>query len=537
MIAVSSSGQSFGKLAEYLVKPRDGIDRVDWISARNLPTLDPLLAARFMQATAAANPRVIEPMYHVAVSFHPDDVVTQQTMERVADRLLAELKLQGHQVVIVAHKDRAHAHMHLMVNRVHPDTGRAWSRWQDWVTTQRVLRHEERALGLREVRGRLHQLPGQEPPDRARVTSGEHRQAERSGVEPLIERVRPHADELRGAKSWSELHTRLGEHGLGIERKGQGLVITDGDTQVKASRVHRDLSFGQLQARLGPYRVREIQPDISSATERPVQTHGSATAHFRGGDVGIGAPRDRDRSAEIAEAARIADRVHRLESLHFRAEHAHQNYQAGLRNLESAAKEARTAPRAFDTILTRVYVRPDEARARFDALARSAGPDAARQRMCSAPRSFGELRRHARPVAWGLVKVRDTREALRLVPQSAERGRHAVETAARLREQIRQLSPARSGATRERADGFAQALAHTVERVRHWGARVDRFEVALAGRPDSRALDTALGQAVMSLAPPEVRRVVQLLTNPQRAVMEAAVRLAKDLVLGRSLGR
>jgi hypothetical protein len=116
------------------------------------------------------------------VAFHPGDVVDQQMMERVADRLLAELKLQGHQVVIVAHKDRPHAHMHLMVNRVHPDTGRAWDRWQDRVTTQRVLREEERALGLREVRGRLHQLEGQPIADRTRVTSGEYRETARSGA-------------------------------------------------------------------------------------------------------------------------------------------------------------------------------------------------------------------------------------------------------------------------------------------------------------------------------------------------------------------
>ncbi len=135
MIAVASSGQNFGKLANYLVKSRDGIERVDWLTGRNLPTMDPHLAARFMQATAAANPRVEAPMYHLAVAFHPGDIVDRQMMERVADRLLAELKLQGHQVVIVAHKDRPHAHMHLMVNRVHPETGRAWDRWQDRVTT------------------------------------------------------------------------------------------------------------------------------------------------------------------------------------------------------------------------------------------------------------------------------------------------------------------------------------------------------------------------------------------------------------------
>lgn len=155
MIAVASSGKRFGALAAYLVRNRKGVERVAWVATRNLPTIAPKLAARFMQATAAANPRVETPVYHVAIAFYPDDVVTRDVMRRVADRLLAELGLTEHQVVIVAHKDRAHPHMHLMVNRIHPDTGRAWDRWQDRVVTQRVLREEERALGLREVRGRV----------------------------------------------------------------------------------------------------------------------------------------------------------------------------------------------------------------------------------------------------------------------------------------------------------------------------------------------------------------------------------------------
>ena len=80
-------------------------------------------------------------------------------MERVADRVLARLGLEGHQVLIVAHRDREHPHLHVLVNRVHPETGKAWDRWQDLPRMQRVLREEERALGLRELaadRGHEH---------------------------------------------------------------------------------------------------------------------------------------------------------------------------------------------------------------------------------------------------------------------------------------------------------------------------------------------------------------------------------------------
>jgi relaxase-like protein len=72
-------------------------------------------------------------------------------MERVAGRVLERLGLGEHQAVIVAHGDRKHAHVHILVNRVHPESGKAWERWQDQPVIQQVLREEERALGLREV--------------------------------------------------------------------------------------------------------------------------------------------------------------------------------------------------------------------------------------------------------------------------------------------------------------------------------------------------------------------------------------------------
>ena len=145
MIGVSSSNKSFRVLARYLAEERNAEEqkRVAWATSRNLPTDDPDLAARIMRATSAQNVRVKDPVYHLALSFDPGDTVDRAGMERVADRVLEALHLQEHQVLIVAHADREHAHMHLMVNRVHPETGRVWSRWQDYPTIQRVLREEE----------------------------------------------------------------------------------------------------------------------------------------------------------------------------------------------------------------------------------------------------------------------------------------------------------------------------------------------------------------------------------------------------------
>src|SRR6266705_2509857 len=288
MIATTSSGRRFAALARYLVFGRSGDEpeRVAWTASRNLGTEDPEVAAALMQATANANLQVESPVYHLTINFDPEDPVTPERMQAVADRVLADLGLAEHQALLVAHRDRSHPHVHIMVNRVHPETGVAWDRWKDRAQIERTLRELERELGLREVAGRLYRLDGQEPPDRAPLTNGERRQAERTGDPAFPDQVRAHLPELRAARSWSELEATLAQHGLRLERKGQGLVITDGKQQVKASRVARDLSLRRLEQRFGiPYPEREpsaqaretLSPAVEQVT-KALDEHGRLAA-------------------------------------------------------------------------------------------------------------------------------------------------------------------------------------------------------------------------------------------------------------------
>src|SRR5258708_17134279 len=154
MIGLARSTKNFPDLARYLVAGRtdEAEGRVAWVASRNLPTDDPVLGARIMRATAAQNVRVTEPVYHLVLSFHPTDAVDRAVIERIADHLLGTLGLHEHQVVMVTHADRPHPHGHLLVNRVHPQTLKAWRPWRDYPAIERVLREEEEALGLRRVR-------------------------------------------------------------------------------------------------------------------------------------------------------------------------------------------------------------------------------------------------------------------------------------------------------------------------------------------------------------------------------------------------
>jgi hypothetical protein len=273
VISKGRTGSSFGGLHRYLFRGRTGEaaerglqdylldgrsgaeqDRVSWTSTRNVfPEDDPRLAALIMEATAEQNVRVQKPVYHVSLSAAPGERFTRAEWEAIADRLLQRLKLHEHQVLLVAHRDAAHDHVHLMANRVHPDTLKAWDNGHDYHRRERALRHIERELRLREVPGRHYRLPGQEPPARDDgVTTGERRERARTGAESWAERVRGRIrDDVKTAGSWAELEARLKEHGLQLRKRGRGLVITDGERMVKASRVHRGSSYAKLAERFG----------------------------------------------------------------------------------------------------------------------------------------------------------------------------------------------------------------------------------------------------------------------------------------------
>ena len=144
MIGRVGRGSDFHGLAKYLLGNRS---RVAFAWTRNLPHLDAESIARKMSATAARSRRCRKPVYHLIVSWDPADEPSQDQIFRAAELHLTRLGLEDHQALIVAHNDRDH--VHVMVNRVHPQTGRAWGGSLDFRRIERTNRDLEARWGLR----------------------------------------------------------------------------------------------------------------------------------------------------------------------------------------------------------------------------------------------------------------------------------------------------------------------------------------------------------------------------------------------------
>ncbi|WP_420129170.1 relaxase/mobilization nuclease domain-containing protein [Longimicrobium sp.] len=275
-------GKGFLGLSRYLVKGAAGEERerVEWVETRNLPTEDPETAARLMAAYARQSVRTQRPVYHLVVSADPGDPVDRASMSRVADTVLRELGLSEHQVLIIAHNDTAHPHMHLVVNRVHPKRPRAWENGWDWPKIEKALSSEEKALGWR-VAPRKRR-PGPTAP------------ALVPGDPAFLRMVQERGGPVLGrAASWAELEEGFEAVGLHLRIKGGGLSIHDGRQEVKASEVDRSFSRRFMEERLGKlseYRrsrpvprvadvVRAPEPELPAPVPQLVRQRGPVPAH------------------------------------------------------------------------------------------------------------------------------------------------------------------------------------------------------------------------------------------------------------------
>lgn len=193
---VHKHGTSFKGLNQYVLhdKGKNTDERVAWIETHNLATQDPELGGRIMAATAmdstalkqaagevASGRKLSKTVMHYTLSWHEqerEDLTREEMMKAAHDSLKALGVNEGeklgtnkktgkpiyakrtqhgdeHQAVITCHDEGegSKPHLHIMVNRVHPEHGIALSdsnnfeRLSDW------------ALEYRKEQGNEHYCP------------------------------------------------------------------------------------------------------------------------------------------------------------------------------------------------------------------------------------------------------------------------------------------------------------------------------------------------------------------------------------------
>jgi hypothetical protein len=138
IVRIHSAGKSFKGLGTYLTHDPEAksAERVGWTHTLNLAhdhvpsAVDEMLwTARNaellkQEAGIRAGGRSTEnAVKHVSLNWSPDETPSKEHMIETAETFLRHMKWQEHQALLVSHEDKPHAHVHLMLNTVHPETG------------------------------------------------------------------------------------------------------------------------------------------------------------------------------------------------------------------------------------------------------------------------------------------------------------------------------------------------------------------------------------------------------------------------------
>jgi hypothetical protein len=260
---ISRNGRSFRGAGAYHLhdkpnaasaRPRTS-ERVAFTAARNLANADPRAAldemwrtaedARHLKARSGLAPtgrKNETPVKTVSLAWAPGQFPTREEMCAAADSFLKAMGWGEHQALIVAHNDTRHAHLHIILNRVHPDTGRALNDWQERKRAQKWAFSYEKTRGavLCSARAATHQTHAR---SKNTPTGLSYRQARLLTKQPVAPRQQI-AKEIRAAfrPRWAALYRRqrahlhrFDRHRRSVERMATSLMRTgDADAAMKA---------------------------------------------------------------------------------------------------------------------------------------------------------------------------------------------------------------------------------------------------------------------------------------------------------------
>lgn len=240
-----------------------------------------------MIALAHEAVRSKNPVTHYVISWHSDEHPTREQVEEAISIYMATLGLSGHQVIWGLHQDTDNIHLHLAINRVHPETGKCIeiNKGFDRNAIHQAIARIEHAQGWRPekngrymvdshgkiVRRKKQKAVEQPSPGLSQPAADlEHRTGEKSAERIAQEEA---ASILENARSWPEVHEQLAAKNMRYERQGSGAIVWIGDTPVKASKVSRKGSIVKMQDRIGPFEARGEKPNVyrqhKPAAEKP----------------------------------------------------------------------------------------------------------------------------------------------------------------------------------------------------------------------------------------------------------------------------
>lgn len=233
---------SAGRVIDYIQRA------LDYMQRKNMPeqdrpetfqgnclTDDIELCKLEIKSTQDQNMRVKgDKTYHMIISFSPEDhdKLTTEFHKKVVEDICNELGFGDHQRVCAIHKDTENEHCHVIINKIHPETFKIHSPFQDGPKMNLIAAELEQKYNLTIIN---HSNEKNEKKNR-----------QKDGIisfnQWVIEEIKESLEDMiKGGAGWKEVADHLATHNLHVRKRGRGLVISDKDKPlfIKASSVTR----------------------------------------------------------------------------------------------------------------------------------------------------------------------------------------------------------------------------------------------------------------------------------------------------------
>ncbi|MCA8326231.1 TraI/MobA(P) family conjugative relaxase [Burkholderia cepacia] len=288
---VKSKAKHVRDLTDYIRDPAktNPHEKVAYTGARGFLCDDHTGQQGEMIALAMDAPRSTNPINHYILSWREGEYPTPAQVEQAVEILLAEFGLAEHQALYALHQDTDNMHLHIAVNRVHPDTLKVIkpNKGFDKEAGHRAIAKIEAIQGWSSEQNARYQVnangeairgtsDGRKTPSQKRRDM-EVRTGEQSAERIAIEAAAPI---IRAAASWVELHAGLQAQGFRYERKGSGAVIWIGDVPVKASSADRGATLAALQKRLGEFQPAASADALPTFPAKPIKATAPRWAEY-----------------------------------------------------------------------------------------------------------------------------------------------------------------------------------------------------------------------------------------------------------------
>ena len=219
-------------------------------------------------------------IYHLLVSMGEPEKgwPTIELLMEVERLFVVELGLGEHQRICAAHHEFGAFHLHIAVNRVHPQSLTCVFPRGDDVKIQRVVDRCMKDLGLDSFEPRR-------PSERA--LAYENRTWEESFERQTFGAIQGLIRMLDRAEiGWDSVHEAFAHYGLRIVPWESGLVITDaeGKNKMKASGLDRNFGKPTMERTFGPY-APYTGRQATRAETRPVYARHPLTRHEGQGNL------------------------------------------------------------------------------------------------------------------------------------------------------------------------------------------------------------------------------------------------------------